>query len=86
MVSPLLGPKEEKKKNSWLPPRHMAPEGPYRYRSFNMLPVECRRRSRWTEAHRDVRFRPEEGRREGGKQGNKRRFLDVEGGLVADGL
>lgn len=36
--------------------------------------------ARWTEAHRDVRFRPEEERREGGeggKHGNKRLFLDV---------
>lgn len=39
----------------------------------------------WTEAHRDVRFGPEEGRREGGKQRNKRRFLDVQGGGVVSG-
>ena len=74
VVSPLRGPRKKEKK-FWLPPRHMAPEGPYRYRSFNMLPVKSRRSPVDRGAQR--RALQAWGGKEGGKHGNKRRFLNV---------
>lgn len=59
----------------------MAPEGPYRYRSPNMLPVEREIR---TEARGDGRFSPGEGR---GRGANVVFWTCAEEGeWVADGL
>lgn len=67
----------------------MAPEGPYRYRSFNMLPVEETepRRADRKAARGDVCGRDGgRGERGGGggeqqRRGNKCRFLDEELGV-----